>query len=156
MVEVEFAGEGGAEVPEGDRPLDPEKLLRLAGLVRAVLEEARQMNPDEATAAELAALHDRITGQVREGLPNSLRGELDSIDLTLPWRDRSDPATPNEVRVAYSALIGWLGGLFQGLQAAVQFQQMQTLAQLGRGEGQVPPGIGHEAPEREHGTGQYL
>ncbi|HEU5004106.1 MAG TPA: proteasome activator [Actinomycetota bacterium] len=159
MVEVQIAGEGGVEVPEGDRPLDPERLLRLAGLVRAVLEEARQMDPDQATAAELAALHDRVTAQAWEALPNSLRSELEAIDLTLPWRDRAEAATPQEVRVAYSGLIGWLGGLFQGLQAAVQYQQMQALAQLGQGGGgpggQIrPPGIGE--PEREHPTGQYL
>lgn len=154
-MDVELAGEGSAEVPEGDRPLDPEKLLRLAGLVRAVHEEARQMDPDQATASELAALHDRVIGQVREGLPNSLRSELEAIDLTLPWRERADPATAQEVRVAYSGLIGWLGGLFQGLQAAVQFQQMQALAQLGKAPGQMPPGIGQE-PDPGHGMGQYL
>ena len=107
------------------------------------------MDPDQATAAELAALHRRVTDQVSEGLPNSLRKELEAIDLALPFRDG---ATGQEVRVAYAGLIGWLSGLFQGLQAAMQFQQMQGQPALQRGPGEQP------RMERgpQHSTGQYL
>jgi len=133
----------------GDRPLDPEKLLRLAGVVRAVLDEVRQMDPDQATATELAALHERVTHLISEGLPSALRKELEAIDLALPFRDG---ATGQEVRVAYAGLIGWLSGLFQGLQAAMQFQQMQGQSALQRGPGEQSM---MESGAR-HATGQYL
>ena len=146
---AEVAAGHREERPEDDRPLDPEKLLRLAGVVRAVPEEVRQMDPDQATAAKLATFHQRVTDQILEGLPNMLRNELEAIDLALPFRDG---ATGQEVRVAYAGLIGWLSGLFQGLQAAMQFQQMQGQPALQRGPGEQP------RMERgpQHSTGQYL
>jgi hypothetical protein len=150
-----------ADEQQDDRPLDPEKLLRIAGLVKAVLEELRQMDPrqtgDEHTADELAALYQRVSTEIAEGLPNTLRRELDAMDLGLPFKDG---ATPQEVRLAYAGLIGWLSGLFQGLQAAMQYQQMQanlSLQQGGEGrrpQDRSPQDVMGRAPE--HATGQYL
>jgi hypothetical protein len=149
------------EVSQDDRPLDPEKLLRLAGLVKGVLEELRQMNPGETgehTAEELAALYQRVSTEVAEGLPNTLRRELDAMDLGLPLKDG---ATPQEVRLAYAGLIGWLSGLFQGLQAAMQYQQLQSnlaLQQGGMGPSSQQDRPGQDAMGRapQHATGQYL
>jgi Protein of unknown function (DUF2587) len=135
-----------ADPPSGDRPLDPEKLLRLAGLVRAVLEEQRQMEPEQQTVEELAALHKRVSEQIAEGLPNILRSELASMDLGQPF---GDGARPQEVRIAYAGLIGWLGGLFQGLQAAMQFQQLQQSLAL-------QPGQDNADHDHAGRTGQYL
>ena len=145
-----------ADQQDEDRPLDPEKLLRLAGLVKAVLEELRQMDPRETgeqTAEELAALYQRVSSQVAEGLPNTLRSELEAMDLGVPFKDG---ATGQEVRLAYAGLIGWLSGLFQGLQAAMQYQQMQ--ANLSLQQGRPQDGSPQEAMSRapEHATGQYL
>jgi hypothetical protein len=141
-----------------DRPLDPEKLLRLAGLVRAVLDEVRQMDPDQTTAAELAGLHRRVTSQVADALPNALREELAAIDLGYPSTTGEAPETGpaptgQEARVAYAALIGWLSGLFQGLQAAMQYQQLQGLAALQEHAEQQPA---HGEAVIEPGTGHYL
>lgn len=148
------------EVSQDDRPLDPEKLLRLAGLVKAVLDELRQMDPrqtGEHTAEELAALYQRVSTQVAEGLPNTLRRELDAMDLGLPFKDG---ATGQEVRLAYAGLIGWLSGLFQGLQAAMHFQQIQTNLALQGGDrfSSQPDRSPQDAVGRtpEHATGQYL
>ena len=134
------------DAPAADRPLDPEKLLRLAGLVRAVLEEQRQMEPEQQTVEELAALHTRVSEQIAEGLPNMLRSELAAMDLGQPFQDG---ASRQEVRIAYAGLIGWLGGLFQGLQAAVQFQQLQQGLALQQGS---------DTTGQEHAgqTGLYL
>lgn len=110
-----------------DRPIDPQKLLRIASLVREVLEEARKMGPDSSTAPGLASLYGRVQGQLAEALPKELFDELEAIDLDMTFGEK---ATGEDVRVAYSGLIGWLGGLFQGLQASVQ---MQTLLQLEKG-----------------------
>jgi len=149
------------EVSQHDRSLDPEKLLRLAGLVKGVLEELRQMDPRETekhTAEELAALYQRVSTQVAEGLPNSLRRELEAMDLGLPFKDG---ATGQEVRLAYAGLIGWLSGLFQGLQAAMQYQQMQQ--NLALQQGGNPFSLQPDRPSQdtagrtpEHATGQYL
>jgi hypothetical protein len=149
------------EVSQDDRPLDPEKLLRLAGLVKSVLEELRQMDPRETgeqTAEELAALYQRVSSQVAEGLPNTLRKELEAMDLGLPFKDG---ATGQEVRLVYAGLIGWLSGLFQGLQAAMQYQQMQQSLALQQGGGRFslqpdPPSQDTAGRTPEHATGQYL
>jgi proteasome activator-like protein len=130
-----------------DRPLDAEKLLRLASLAGQVLEEARQMDAaDESTARGLAALHGRVTSQLYEALPNSLVEELKAMDLHQPF---ADGATGQEVRLAYAGLIGWLGGLLQGLQAAMQMAHMQQLQQA-RQTAAIPP------PGPTSATGQYL
>ncbi|HEX2179343.1 MAG TPA: proteasome activator [Actinomycetota bacterium] len=110
------------EMPD-ERPLDPTKLMRIAGTVREVLEEARRMQPTKEAAAELAALYGRVKKQLEDALPEFLVTELDSMELDLPFRDG---ATAEEVRVAYSALIGWMGGLFQGLQASFQALEQPT------------------------------
>lgn len=106
------------EVPE-ERPLDPTKLMRIASMVREVAEEARRMQPTTKAAEELAALYGRMKKQLEEALPEFLVAELDALELDLPFRDG---ATAEEVRMAYSALIGWMSGLFQGLQASFQAQ----------------------------------
>lgn len=110
--------------PSADRPLDPQKLLRIANLTREVLEEARKLGPDDSSVAELAALYKRVKEQLKLALPNFLVEELDQMELDLPFHD---DATASEVRVVYSALIGWLGGLFQGLQASAQAQVLSQL-----------------------------
>lgn len=116
------------EMPD-ERPLDPTKLMRIAGTVREVLEEARRMQPTKEAAEELAALYGRVKNQLEDALPEFLVAELDAMELDLPFRDG---ATAEEVRVAYSALIGWMGGLFQGLQASFQAQAaVQQLEQSG-------------------------
>lgn len=104
--------------------LDPEKLLRIASLAREVLDEVRRMEPQKQTIEELTSLHARVTKQLYGALPQHLIDELEEIDLDLAL---DEDATGQDVRLAYSGLIGWLGGLFQGLQAAMH---VQTLAQL--------------------------
>lgn len=136
--------------PAEDRPLDADKLLRMANLARQVLDEARRMNPDEGTAEQLAALHGRVTNQLHQALPNVLVQELEEIDLDLPLQQG---ATGQEVRIAYAGLIGWLGGLFQGLQAAMQ---MAAAGQLQRGMPDRALAAGEEAPNPPEPPGRYL
>lgn len=141
----------GEDQQQGDRPLDPEKLLRIASLTRAVLDEVRQMDPDGRTAGELAALHQRVTTQLHEALPNVLVEELEAIDLDLRFEDGP---TGQGVRLAYAGLIGWLAGLFQGLQAAMQMQHAQALLTGGqqKREGEIEKGKDEETPM----PGRYL
>lgn len=131
-----------------DRPLDPEKLLRLASLSREVLEEVRKMDPDEHTASELAGLHRRVTAQLEDALTPELAQELEAMDLDTCFEGG---VTSQEVRIAYSALIGWLGGLFQGLQAAMQVQALQAAVQ---GQKALEPG--NQTEEEPSRRGPYL
>lgn len=105
--------------PIEERPVDPTKLMRISSLVKEVLEEARRVPPTPEASTELAALFGRVKKQLEDALPQFLVTELDAIELDLPF---ADGATADEVRLAYSGLIGWLGGLFQGLQASFQAQ----------------------------------
>lgn len=128
--------ETGQTDPLEERPIDPTKLMRIASLVREVLEEARRMPATQEAATELAGLYGRVKKQLEEALPEFLVEELDEMKLDLPFRDG---ATSDEVRVAYSGLIGWLGGLFQGLQASFQAQSAVQQLEQGRG-GDQPEG----------------
>jgi hypothetical protein len=123
-------------VPE-ERPLDPTKLMRIASMVKELLAEARQGQPSPEAAEELAALYGRVKKQLDDALPEFLVEEIDSMELDLPFRDG---ATAEEVRVAYSALIGWMNGLFQGLQASFQAQAAVQLLDKGAGPttGEIP------------------
>ncbi len=122
--------DGDAQTPL-DRPLDAEKLLRLASLTRAVLEETKSLDPEKTPADELVALYKRVATQLRESVPAALADELEELDLEAAFKDG---VTPQEVRLAYSGLIGWFQGLFQGLSAAMQVQTLtRELDQLEKG-----------------------
>lgn len=105
--------------PIEERPVDPTKLMRISSLVKEVLDEARRVPPTPEASTELAALFGRVKKQLEDALPQFLVTELDAMELEKPF---ADGATADEVRLAYSGLIGWLGGLFQGLQASFQAQ----------------------------------
>ena len=135
-----------AAEPPVERPLDPTKLMRIAAMVREILDEARRREPTPDSANQLAELYQRVKLQLEEALPEFLANELDSMALDGPFEDG---ATVDEVRVAYSGLMGWLTGLFQGLQASFQAQQQLNMNEgqpaLPDGQPQIPPGA--EKPE---------
>lgn len=134
-------------VPE-ERPLDPTKLMRIASMVKEVKEEARRMQPTAEAAEELAALYGRMKKQLDEALPEFLVEELDAMQLDLPFRDG---ATAEEVRMAYSALIGWMNGLFQGLQASFQAQAAVQLMDKGSGPSTGEITTGAAIPNKREG-----
>lgn len=137
----EDAGAPGSKGPDGppaERTLDPPKLIRLANLAREVLEEVRQLEPEDSTVQDLAALYRRVEDQLKDAMPQVLAEELDSMELAMPFRDAASQA---EVRLAYSGLIGWLGGLFQGLHASLLAAgPVLELGSPGARPGGMPPG----------------
>lgn len=147
-----------AEEDEQPAISDPGKLMRLAVMLRGLQEEVRSAPPDEAGRERLKIVHERALGQLSQVLSGELREEL--AQLALPF-DEQLP-TESEIRIAQAQLVGWLEGLFQGIQAAIFQQQAmanQQLAQM-RQRG-LPPGIlGHQGPpdeaHQQPGTGQYL
>lgn len=131
--------------------LQPAKLLRIASMTRAMLEEVRQAPLDEAGRRRLHDVYDRSLGELREVLSEDLQEELDEIFL--PLADDSAP-TQADLQVAQAQLIGWLEGLFHGIQATLFSQQLATQAQLEemRRRRALEPG----SSDRQQGRGAYL
>ena len=124
----------------------PTKLIRMASMTRAMLEEVRQAPPDEAGRRRLLEIHERSLDQLRDVLSDDLRAELDGIFL--PLADESETPSESELRIAQAQLVGWLEGLFHGIQASLFTQQAAAQRQLVemRNEGALETGDGREYP----------
>ena len=108
----------GSPAPEA---FDPGRLLRIAGLTREVLDEARRIRPSDGGAVEhLRTVHAQICDELRRSLPEPLYHELD--ELTPDLRDGS----LEELALAHAEILGWLEGLFQGTQLAIQVRALQS------------------------------
>jgi hypothetical protein len=129
--------------------LDPQRLLRIAGVTREVLEEARRIRPEAGAVDHLRQVHDRIYGELREALPPELYEELD--DLTPGIRDGS----LEELSLAHAEILGWLEGLFQGTQLALQLQAAHAFQQQMR-RGLPGPVGGPPEPEGRAEDSRYL
>jgi hypothetical protein len=128
----------------------PSKLIRIASMTRAMLEEVRHAPLDDQGRARLAAVHGATLNELREMLPDELLDEFNEIMVPL---DRQSPSEA-ELRIAQAQLIGWLEGLFHGIQASLFSQQMAAQAQLQ--EMQRRAQIGRGGGETEQGSGLYL
>jgi hypothetical protein len=105
----------------------PGKLLRIAMMVREMLEEVRRAPLDENAREHLADIHARVVTELKGALSGPLAEELDRI--TLPFGENEIPSEA-ELRIAHAQLLGWLEGLFQGIQAAIATQQIAMASQL--------------------------
>ncbi|MDQ4129532.1 MAG: bacterial proteasome activator family protein [Actinomycetota bacterium] len=128
----------------------PARLLRLASMTRAMLDEVRQVELDERGRARLAEIHRRLLQMLGEAVSDNLRDELDEVALSID----DGPPSDAELRVAQAQVLGWLEGVFHGIQATIAAQQaaaQQQLAQLRRRQALPPP----ERPT-EQASGLYL
>ncbi len=119
----------GEVAPPGEPPPGaglPTKLIRIASMTRAMLEEVRHAPLDEQGKARLADVHSRSLNELREMLPADLLDEFNEIMVPLHHEKPSEP----ELRIAQAQLIGWLEGLFHGIQASLFSQQMAAQQQL--------------------------
>jgi hypothetical protein len=152
-VPPQTAGEDQEE--EGETISGPAKVLRIGSMVKQLLEEVRNAPLDERSRERLASIYDRSVDEVRTALSPDLQHELES--LTQPFAPGEAPSEA-ELRIAKAQLVGWLEGLFQGIQASLVAQQLaarQQLEQMRRlGPGQQVPGQGTRMPEP--GPGTYL
>ncbi len=131
----------------------PAKVMRIGTMIKQLLEEVRAAPLDEASRNRLREIHATSIRELEEGLAPELREELDR--LTLPFNEGAAPSDA-ELRIAQAQLVGWLEGLFHGIQTALFAQQMAARAQLEQmRQGALPPGIGKSGPGG-HGHGQYL
>ncbi len=111
--------------PQTETITEPAKLLRIASMVRELLDETRQASLDEAGRKRLADIYHRAVGELSEVLSGDLQEELG--DLAPPLEG---VPTESEIRVAQAQLVGWLEGLFHGIQAAMFAQQAAARAQF--------------------------
>jgi hypothetical protein len=142
----------------------PAKVMRIGTMIKQLLEEVRAAPLDEASRARLREIHQTSIKELEDGLSPELREELDR--LTLPFEDSSTPSDA-ELRIAQAQLVGWLEGLFHGIQTALFAQQMAARMQLEEMRRRALPGgsapsmpgfgqTGQQHPGQPGGTGQYL
>src|SRR5690606_8965655 len=122
---------------------EPAKVMRIGGMIKRLLDEVRDAPLDEAARTRLAEIHERSIHELEDGLSPDLVEELHRI--TLPFSDESAPSDA-ELRVAQAQLVGWLEGLFHGIQTALVAQQMAAQAQLSQMRRALPPGTAAFGP----------
>jgi len=116
----------GAEMPS-DLIEQPAKVLRIGSMVKQLLEEVRSAPLDEASRRRLRDIHRRSIKELESGLAPELVAELER--LSLPFLESEIPSD-SELRIAQAQLVGWLEGLFHGIQTALFAQQMAARAQF--------------------------
>ena len=136
----------------------PAKVMRIGTMIKQLLEEVKAAPLDEASRNRLRDIHKTSIRELEDGLAPELREELER--LALPFSDDAVPSDA-ELRSAHAQLVGWLEGLFHGIQTALFAQQMAARAQLEQmRQGALPPGGTGPGPGRpgptQPGTVQYL
>lgn len=141
----------GPTDPDSNSILQPTKLIRIASMTRAMLEEVRQAPLDEAGRQRLVRIHERSIDELREVLAKDLQQEFDGIFENL---QADGIPSESELRIAQAQLIGWLEGLFHGIQASLFSQQMAAQAQLAEMQRRAITQGGGQTPAEP--TGLYL
>jgi len=146
---------------DGDAIVSPAKVMRIGSMVKALLEEVRTAPLDEQSRERLAEIYERSIVELAEALSPDLQEELRS--LALPFADGEVPSE-SEIRIAKAQLVGWLEGLFHGIQATLFAQQLaarQQLEQMRQLPGGPRPGMPGQPgqpgqPPNDERAGTYL
>ena len=147
------AGSGSDEADDRsitDLVDQPAKVMRIGSMIKQLLEEVRASSLDEASRARLKEIHTRSIKELEEGLAPELVDELERISL--PFADETVPSEA-ELRVAQAQLVGWLEGLFHGIQTALFAQQISARAQFEEMRRRALP-AGLTIPGGQGGSGQ--
>jgi hypothetical protein len=172
---VDDSGDGSDDdSDEGQRHItelveQPAKVMRIGSMIRQLLEEVKAAPLDEASRNRLKDIHQASIKELEAGLAPELVDELER--LTLPFTEEGTPSE-GELRIAQAQLVGWLEGLFHGIQTAIYAQQMAARSQLeqirralppgmtvegaGPSQPQGPPGMPAEPPAPGESGGMYL
>jgi len=118
---------------------EPARVMRVGTMVKQLLDEVRSTPLDEPSRERLRTIYESSVAEVASALSPDLQDEL--ARLTSPFTDAEAP-TDVELRIAQAQLVGWLEGLFHGIQATLFAQQMAARQQLEQMRGQLPPGPG--------------
>ncbi|GAB3077323.1 bacterial proteasome activator family protein [Nocardioides zeae] len=130
-------GADGATHPR-DLVEQPAKVMRIGSMIRQLLEEVKAAPLDEASRNRLKEVHQSSIKELEAGLAPELVEELRRLSLPFAEGTPSDA----ELRIAQAQLVGWLEGLFQGIQTAIYAQQMAARAQLEQMRRALPGGQG--------------
>jgi hypothetical protein len=144
--------EESRERPVTEMIEQPAKVMRVGNMIRQLLEEVRAAPLDEKSRARLKAIHTSSIKELEDGLAPELVEELER--LSLPFAEDEVPSE-SELRIAQAQLVGWLEGLFHGIQTTLFAQQMAARAQLEQMRRALPPGMMPQgAPEDAEGQQQ--
>ncbi|HWG62696.1 MAG TPA: bacterial proteasome activator family protein [Streptosporangiaceae bacterium] len=154
-------GEGEGERPVMEMVEQPAKVMRIGSMIRQLLEEVKSAPLDEKSRVRLREIHQSSIKELEDGLAPELVSELER--LSLPFTEGEVPSEA-ELRVAQAQLVGWLEGLFHGIQTTLFAQQMAARAQLEQMRralppGAMPPGSMEEPPQpgqQPRASGPYL
>ena len=143
--------DGDAEGSESERHItdlveQPAKVMRIGGMIRQLLEEVKAAPLDEASRTRLAGVYESSIKELEAGLAPELVEELER--LSLPFS--SETPSESELRIAQAQLVGWLEGLFHGIQTAIYAQQVSARAQLEQMRRALPPGMVPEGGPMPH------
>ena len=127
------------EQPEREFVSEPAKVMRVGSMIKQLLDEVRTTELDEPSRLRLRAIYDTSITELGSALSDDLRDELGR--LAFPFQEDGVP-TEIELRVAQAQLVGWLEGLFHGIQATLFAQQMAARQQIEGIRGELPPGAG--------------
>ncbi len=151
-VDADRADEAQQQEAQAETITEPAKLLRIASMVRELLDETRQASLDESGRKRLADIYQRAVGELAGVLSPDLKEEL--AELAPPLEG---VPTESEIRVAQAQLVGWLEGLFHGIQAAMFAQQAAARQQFEELRRRGLPGSGETTPDGSTPrSGQYL
>ena len=141
-------GEDDEERSITDLVEQPAKVMRIGSMIRQLLEEVKAAPLDEASRNRLKEIHQASIKELEAGLAPELVEELER--LTLPFTEEQTPSE-GELRIAQAQLVGWLEGLFHGIQTAIYAQQMAARAQFEQIRRALPQGM---VPQHQQQPGQ--
>jgi hypothetical protein len=149
-LEGAISADGDAEtIGSGDETVqEPAKVMRIGSMIKGLLDEVRQMQLDLPSRERLAEIYERSIVELAKAISPDLLEELQT--LALPFKEGEVPSDA-ELRVAKAQLVGWLEGLFHGIQATLFAQQLAARQQLEQMR-QLPPS-GNSQRER---PGTYI
>ena len=128
----------------------PAKIIRIGAMVKQLLEEVRNTDVDQATRDQLRRIYGNSVDQLKSSLSPELGEELDNLSFDFSG---DEPPSEAELRMAQAQLVGWLEGLFHGIQATLVAQQMAARQQLEGMRGELPGGAGPPPGGPGHGPG---
>jgi hypothetical protein len=144
---------GPAESP-AESVESPTKIIRIGSMVKQLLDEVRSTTMDEAARDRLRGIYENSVSELRTALSPELSEELDRL---APDFGGDDVPSDGELRVAQAQLVGWLEGLFHGIQATLMTQQMAARQQLEGMRAQLqPPGMGGRSSATPPGGPGYI
>ena len=149
---VDPTAEASEDEPAKNSVDEPARVMRVGTMIRQLLDEVRQTTLDEPSRDRLREIYETSIKEIADSVSPDLRDELDR--LALPFGEGTP--TDAELRIAQAQLVGWLEGLFHGIQATLFAQQMAARNQLEDMRRQLPPGQDGMPADPSAGGGTYL